>query len=108
MNKGGRLVITASIATNDRSAQEVEITVTDDGCGIDPSKLSSIFETFVTFDTDSPAGGSAAGYGLGLMVCRHLVDGVGGRITVSSVVGEGSTFRLAIPAVASAPRRKSA
>jgi signal transduction histidine kinase/CheY-like chemotaxis protein len=72
--------------------------VQDDGRGIPPDKLETIFEAFEQVDaSDSREKG---GTGLGLAISRRIVQGHGGRIWVESTVGEGSTFAFTIPAVA--------
>ncbi len=71
------------------------ITVTDHGEGIDSNDLSRIFDRFYRVDqTDSRLGG---GSGLGLTIARGIVEGHGGTLTVDSVKGAGSTFRVSIP-----------
>ena len=84
----GTISITAS-ATN----ALVAIHVRDSGCGIDPAALPHIFERF--FRGDSARTG--AGAGLGLAIAAGLVEAMGGRITVESTVGQGSTFTVSLP-----------
>lgn len=69
----------------------VEVAVTDSGEGIAPEALPHLFEPFYT---TKPAG---AGTGLGLWVCKGIVDELGGRIEVDSAPGKGSTFRVLLP-----------
>jgi len=73
----------------------VEFRVIDTGIGIPAEAWSYIFEPFrqVNGSTARPYGGS----GLGLHIVRRLLDVLGGRITVDSVVGQGSTFCVWIP-----------
>nr|WP_247886884.1 ATP-binding protein [Azospirillum sp. SYSU D00513] len=79
-------------------AEEVEIRFTDDGCGIEPDHLSKIFEPF--FTTKRGTGGS----GLGLHIVFNLVtQPLGGRISVDSAPGKGTTFAVRIPTVAPLP-----
>jgi CheY-like chemotaxis protein len=81
------------------------IEIGDTGGGIAPEVLGRIFEPFFT---TRPAG---QGIGLGLAICRDLVSVLGGEISAESVVGEGTTIRIVLPAasttttpaVASAP-----
>jgi signal transduction histidine kinase len=69
--------------------QCVEIDVTDRGSGIPPDKIETIFNPFVTTKQD--------GVGLGLAIVAKIVDGHGGKMTVDSEPGKGSTFRIALP-----------
>jgi signal transduction histidine kinase len=69
--------------------QCVEIDVTDRGSGIPPDKIETIFNPFVTTKQD--------GVGLGLAIVAKIVDGHGGKMTVDSKPGKGSTFRIALP-----------
>lgn len=70
----------------------VEITVSDTGEGIPPEHLSRIFEPFFTTKE------AGQGTGLGLTICQRLVKAYGGTITVTSEVGQGSTFTIHLPA----------
>ncbi len=72
-----------------------EILVRDTGPGIAREDLSRIFEDFVTLDPSYAR--KAAGTGLGLGIVRRIVTRMGGRITVDSEVGRGSTFRVTLP-----------
>jgi two-component system sensor histidine kinase/response regulator len=83
--------ITVSCASRD--GQGV-VEVMDTGIGIPASKLSSIFDAFVQVDTNQ---GRRDGVGLGLAISRKLANAMSGDITVDSVLGEGSTFRLTLP-----------
>ncbi len=75
------------------------LVVTDTGVGIAPEHLSEVFEE--SFQADPQ---TSAGVGHGLAVCRRLVEAIGGRLTVDSVVGQGSTFTVRFPAVSDAQR----
>ncbi len=77
---------------------ELSIAVKDQGRGIPADKLEIVFERFQQVDgSDSRHSG---GTGLGLAICRSIVQQHGGRIWVESVLGEGSTFFLTLPAIA--------
>lgn len=78
-----------------REGDWLRIVVTDTGCGINPEVLPTIFDAFVQGD-DSIAR-DHRGAGLGLAVARRLIERLDGMIAVQSVVGEGSTFTLALP-----------
>ena len=70
----------------------VKIGVIDTGCGIPEAELDRIFERF--YRVDRARSRDSGGTGLGLALVRHAVERSGGRVTVESVVGTGSTFEL--------------
>ena len=72
--------------------QEVEFFVTDTGSGIDPEDQKNIFQTYVSRDAENQNG-----YGLGLALCKTIIEKMEGHISVSSKLGEGSTFRFVLP-----------
>jgi len=92
MPKGGRLVLEVR---ENRVAGMAEVKIADTGCGIPPEKLRLIFEPFYT--TKEPDEGGSGGTGLGLSVCRQIIEQHHGRIRVESVVGKGSTFTVKLP-----------
>ena len=87
----GEVVITVR---NHESGQpgRLEIGVSDTGIGIAPDKLRSIFDDFAQADSSTTR--KYGGTGLGLGICRRLVEFMGGTMTVESKQGEGSTFRF--------------
>jgi signal transduction histidine kinase len=72
------------------------IDVRDNGIGLSPDEQAHLFEGF--FRARRPAGQEVEGTGLGLPITRLLVEMHGGRLTVTSVPGEGSTFTFTLPA----------
>jgi signal transduction histidine kinase len=92
MPRGGRLRI--DVRANPR-AQMVEVRIADTGVGIPPERLRLIFEPFYT--TKQPDEHGHGGTGLGLSVCRQIIDQHHGRIRVESLVGKGSTFTVKLP-----------
>ena len=76
-------------------AAGVRITVTDNGAGIPADRLESIFEPFVQVDRGLTS--RQEGTGLGLAISRDLARHMGGQLTASSTIGEGSTFTLTLP-----------
>jgi len=87
IEKDGRI----RIATQRSENGSVDIIVEDTGCGIPKDHLIKIFDPFFT---TKPEG---KGTGLGLSICHGIVDKLGGRISVSSEVGKGSTFVVTLP-----------
>ena len=74
-----------------RDGDRILVEINDTGAGIPSELLAQIFDPF--FSTKGPG----KGYGLGLAISQTLAETLGGRITVQSKVGEGSSFRLWIP-----------
>lgn len=72
--------------------QEVEFYVSDTGSGIAPEDQKHIFETYMSRDAETQSG-----YGLGLSLCKIIVEKMNGNISVTSKLGEGSTFRFVLP-----------
>jgi signal transduction histidine kinase len=87
---GGTITVSARLM-----ADAVEAAVQDQGIGIPADKLERIFETF--YRVESPQVRSVRGSGLGLAVCKALVEAHGGRIWVESQEGIGSTFYFTLP-----------
>ena len=73
--------------------QQIEFFVKDTGTGIAQEDLERIFETYMSRDAET----SKNGYGLGLPLCKIIVEKLGGKISVESKVGEGSTFTFVFP-----------
>jgi signal transduction histidine kinase len=95
---------TITIHTESR-AGGVEISVQDTGIGIAPEALAQVFEPFYQVDYRSQRGSS--GTGLGLSIVQRLIVLLGGKISVESKVGSGSTFRVWVPSVIPTVQEKS-
>ncbi|CAN5711836.1 hypothetical protein BH24ACT21_BH24ACT21_06980 [soil metagenome] len=87
---GGRVEV-----TGDSTDEEVVVSIADTGIGIPEKKLTRIFERFYRVDKDRSK--ATGGTGLGLSIVRHVAENHGGRVTVESAVGEGSTFTVYLP-----------
>jgi len=86
VDDGGHLSISVA-----QEEEFVRVTFTDDGCGIPEEDLDRVFEPF--FSTKANRGGT----GLGLSITSGLVQELGGRISVQSEVGEGTSFIVHLP-----------
>lgn len=88
--------ITVDISHRHGDAEEIvlEISVTDTGIGVTSEQIERLFQPFVQADSSTTR--SFGGTGLGLVICKHLVDLMGGRIFVTSEMGRGSTFHVKV------------
>ena len=76
--------------TTQRTPSGVRIAVADSGTGIDPDNVDRVFETFFTT--------KSYGMGMGLSICRSIVEAHGGRLSASSAYPHGSMFDVVLPA----------
>jgi signal transduction histidine kinase len=92
LDRGGSLTIRAASADG-----RITLTVTDTGCGIRSDELERIFEPFFSTKRgeDRP---DRRGAGLGMTICRQLIENSGGMLEVASRWGEGTAFSLTLPA----------
>jgi signal transduction histidine kinase len=91
---GGR--VTVSIATDGDRRQAV-VAVGDTGCGIASEHIGRVFDRFYKTDASRTRGDTARGGGLGLAICRSIVERHGGGISVASPAGGGTTFTVRLP-----------
>ena len=100
----GGVTIDVSVESDGTNAK-LRIAVTDTGVGIEASRIGAIFEAFSQADQSTTR--KFGGTGLGLTVCKRLVDAMGGDIIVTSEPGKGSTFAVtaSLPVEAAAPQR---
>lgn len=92
MPRGGQLRIDVR---ENAVAQMAEVKIADTGVGIPPEQLRLIFEPF--FTTKEPDESGRGGSGLGLSVCRQIIEQHQGRIRVESLPGKGSRFTVKLP-----------
>ncbi len=86
--RGGEIVVSAQIKD-----QQLEVSVKDDGPGIAPDDQPLLFQRYWQGETNARAGS----LGLGLYICKNLVEAHGGRIWVESVLGHGARFCFTLP-----------
>jgi signal transduction histidine kinase/ligand-binding sensor domain-containing protein/CheY-like chemotaxis protein/HPt (histidine-containing phosphotransfer) domain-containing protein len=91
----GEIRVQADVETSEADRAAVHIAVSDTGIGMDAATVAKIFQPFTQADesTSRRFGGS----GLGLAICRELAELMGGRITVESTPGTGTTFHVFVP-----------
>lgn len=86
-----------SIEASDEGAGNANVTfrITDTGIGIPQDDLDKIFAMY--YQVDHPDHKSATGTGIGLAICKQMVDKMGGEIHVHSVIGQGTCFEIVLP-----------
>jgi signal transduction histidine kinase len=99
---GGSIIV----RVRERGAQHIVIEVIDHGLGIPQEQVVRLFQKFARIRTEDHM--KVSGTGLGLYICRLIVEGHGGQIWVESEVGRGSTFGMALPVDARAATRAPA
>jgi signal transduction histidine kinase len=83
--------------TAERRGSEIIFSVRDRGAGIPPEDLAHIFERFYQVPETQVQVGSKIGLGLGLFICREIIERHHGRIWAESMLGMGSVFYVALP-----------
>lgn len=81
----------------DARGKALSVAVKDTGCGIPKDKLLEVFEKFHQLDSEAGTGGKQPGMGLGLFLCKTIVELHGGEIVVRSELEKGSEFRAILP-----------
>jgi len=95
---------TLTLSARRRSDTNVQISIVDNGPGIPPEALSRVFDRF--YQSGRQSGPGYRGSGIGLTVCRALVEKMGGRIRVQSDLGEGTRFHFTLPTEKVSPQRR--
>jgi PAS domain S-box-containing protein len=80
------------ISTEQSQANSTLVAVRDSGPGIDPERLERVFEAFYTT--------KSGGLGMGLSICRSIIEAHGGRLWASANLPRGASFQFALPAIA--------
>ena len=87
--KGGRILLEVRV-----EAQQVALLLSDTGCGIAPELLETVFDRYLHTDRVDPP---PHGLGLGLPICRRIVQEHGGSLLLTSQPGEGTTVTVSLP-----------
>jgi K+-sensing histidine kinase KdpD len=88
--RGGKVTITV----DDYSPEQILISVTDQGMGIPAEQVDKLFQKFSRVDSGETR--EIKGAGLGLWICREVVEAHGGKIWIESELGKGTTFKLTL------------
>ena len=91
---------------NGLTASAIQISVSDRGMGIDADDLLHIFEPF--YRTATVTAAQIHGTGLGLPLARSITESMGGHLSVTSILGQGSMFTIHLPCLGHAARETSA
>lgn len=90
----GEVVVRAKYLGKKQSKAEIQLSVSDTGIGIPPERMNRLFQAFSQVDASTTR--KYGGTGLGLIICKRMVEFLGGRIWVESEEGQGSTFFFTI------------
>jgi len=89
-SSGSRVIVKIEVLNDDNSQSEFLFSVVDDGIGMTPDVISRLTQPYQRGNSSAP------GTGLGLFVARNLIERFGGKLSIESTPGEGSTFSFAL------------
>lgn len=92
-HRNGRVMVRAEVV--ELAPLRIAFCVTDNGIGMSEETITGLFRPFTQAETSTTR--RFGGSGLGLTICRRLVELLGGEIAVASTLGEGSTFTVTVP-----------
>jgi signal transduction histidine kinase/DNA-binding response OmpR family regulator len=102
--ENGTITVSGQRYLNHEDEDWIEIAVSDTGIGMTEQQAEKVFQEFTQADESTTR--NYGGTGLGLPISRHFCEVLGGDIVVNSISGEGSTFTVHLPAIATAPAPK--
>ena len=91
----GSVIINVEIINDQNNSPALSFSVKDTGIGIKQENISKVFESFSQADQSTTR--KFGGTGLGLPICKKLVEAMGGEISATSVMGEGTSFTFTLP-----------
>ena len=100
----GSVAISVETIENAGSGSTLSFTIKDTGIGIKQENLDKVFESFSQADQTTTR--KFGGTGLGLPICKKLVEAMGGEISVTSQLGEGASFTFTLPVIETAQYHK--
>ncbi len=96
---GGEVWVTLQCAPSEGGSPTATLSIRDHGMGMTPEQLRRVCERFYRADTS----GSIPGTGLGMAIVKEIVELLGGRLSLASTPGEGTTVHVALPRLAEKP-----
>lgn len=96
----GKIVLSVAFEKNEEEKAEtgrLTVSVSDTGCGIAPDDIENVMKPFM--QAKNSGSGSIKGTGLGLPICCQLAERMGGKLTMKSALGQGTTVTVTFPAV---------
>ncbi len=101
-SEGGKISLTSKLISEETGVCTIETRVTDSGIGITEEQKSRLFNSFE--QAESSTSRKFGGTGLGLVICKRIIEMMNGNIWVESVFGEGSTFAFTVQLVRASKR----
>jgi two-component system, sensor histidine kinase and response regulator len=92
--KEGEIIIKVAVLEESKSHIQLGFSVSDTGIGMEPERVPKLFSAFVQADDSTTR--KYGGTGLGLTICKHIVEMMGGRFQVKSILGKGSEFSFTV------------
>jgi signal transduction histidine kinase/CheY-like chemotaxis protein len=100
----GEVLIKVELLNRESNFVQLQFSIKDTGIGIDQEAIANLFQSF--YQVDSSISKKYGGSGLGLSICKDLIQAMGGRIWVESKPGQGSTFYFTMVAESSASKQQ--
>lgn len=96
-SRSGTTIQLSSQPSSKENSSFIDVSVKDNGVGIDPDKLPHIFEKY--WQQNAKYSGASASTGIGLTFCKLAIEAHGGKIWAESIAGDGTTINLSVPSI---------